>query len=58
MNCWLAFAAKELANMYTYLKRFPCYDELREPSKCIFAGPSFADWAEQNADALKEQLQC
>ena len=42
--------------MFAYYKRFPYYDELRTPSKCIFKGPSFAAWAKQNADALKKQL--
>ena len=57
LDLWLAVAAKELANMFAYYKRFPYYDQLREPSKCIFKGPSFAEWAKQNVDALKAKGQ-
>ena len=57
LDLWLAGAAKELANMFAYYKRFPYYDQLREPSKCIFKGPSFTEWAKQNADVLKAQIQ-
>ena len=49
-------AAAELANMFAYYKRFPYYDQMREPSKCIFKGPSFAEWAQQNAEMLKAQI--
>ena len=48
-----AIAAGELANMFAYYRRFPYYDQMREPSKCIYRGPSFSEWAEQNAEALK-----
>ncbi|CAK0786873.1 hypothetical protein CVIRNUC_010087 [Coccomyxa viridis] len=49
--------AKELANMFAYYKRFPYYDQLREPTNCIFKGPSFSEWAKQNVDALKAKAQ-
>ena len=49
-------AAGEMANMFAYYKRFPYYDEMREPSKCIYKGPSFAEWAQQNAEVLKAQI--
>ena len=57
LDLWLAGAAKELANMFAYYKRFPYYDQLREPTNCIFKGPSFAEWAKQNVDALKAKVQ-
>ena len=43
--------------MFAYYKRFPYYDQLREPINCIFKGPSFAEWAKQNVDALKAKAQ-
>ena len=43
--------------MFAHYKRFPYYDQLREPSKCIFKGQSFAEWAKQNVDALKAKIQ-
>ncbi len=43
--------------MFAYYKRFPYYDQLREPTNCIFKGPSFAEWAKQNVDALKAKAQ-
>lgn len=52
-----AIAAAELANMFAYYKLFPYYDQLREPSKCIYKGPSFAQWAEKNAKALTATVQ-
>ena len=42
--------------MFAYYKRFPYYDQMREPAKCIYKGPSFADWAQQNAETLKAQI--
>ena len=52
-----ACAAAELANMFAYYRQFPYYDSLRGMEQRIYKGPTFAEWAQQNSDALKRKLE-
>ncbi len=50
-------SAADLANMYSYYRQFPYYDELRPLSKSLVSGPTFKEWAEAHADALKAKIE-
>lgn len=49
--------AADLANMYSYYRQFPYYDELRPLSKRLVSGPTFKEWAEAHADVLKAKIE-
>ena len=49
-------AARELANMFAYYKSWPHYDQLRDPSQVIYMGPTFNEWAQQNATAINAHI--
>ena len=42
--------------MFAYYKRWPYYDQLRDPSKVIYKGPTFAVWAQQNAKDINAHI--
>ncbi len=49
--------AQNLANMNSYYKQWIYYDDLRPLSQRLVAGPTFKEWAEANAAALKAKLE-
>jgi taspase (threonine aspartase 1) len=49
--------AAELANMYSYYRQFPYYDENRPMEKRLADGPTFRQWAEAHREELLKKLE-
>ena len=54
---WPMPTAREFANMFSYYRHFPYYDELRSLDKRAAAGPSFKEWAQAHKEQLQKKLE-